>query len=111
MSKPPQILACSVAAYLFAAAAPGIYAQTNGTWSAAAGGSWATTTNWAGGTIPAGVGAIADFSTVDITANATVNLDGSRTVGSLKFADLTAGNDWTLATGTAGSILTLDVAT
>ena len=87
-----------------------VQAQTNGTWSNLAGGSWPTVGNWSASTVAAGVGAIADFGTLNITANATVTLDGARMVGNLRFQDATtASNDWILNTGTAGP-LTLDVA-
>ncbi len=87
-----------------------VHAQTNGTWTNLAGGSWPTVGNWSASTVAAGVGAIADFGTLNITANATVTLDGARTVGTLRFQDATtASNDWILNTGTAGP-LTLDVA-
>jgi fibronectin-binding autotransporter adhesin len=67
--------------------------------------------NWTGGVVADGVGALADFSTLNITANATVTLDGARTIGTLKFQDITtASNDWILNPGT-GDPLTLDVAT
>ena len=89
-------------------------AQTNGTWNptplnlANVSGSWGVGTNWTGGTIAGGIGAIADFSTLNITGNATVTLDGPRTVGTLRFQDATtASNDWILNTGTGGP-LTLD---
>jgi hypothetical protein len=85
------------------------HGQASGTWSNLAGGSWPTTTNWTGGTVATGTDMIADFSTLNITANATVTLDGARTIGTLKFGDATtASNDWILNTGTAGP-LTLDV--
>ena len=58
-----------------------------------------------------GTGAIADFSTLNITANATVTLDGARTVGTLRFPRRDdREQDWIAAPGTGGP-LTLDVAT
>ena len=83
-------------------------AQTNGTYTGA-GNAWGTASNWAGNAIANGVGATADFSTLDITANRTVNLGGTRTVGTLIIQDVTASNDWTI--GTAAQTLVLDVAT
>jgi autotransporter-associated beta strand protein len=101
-------IATMVATFAFDSAAR---AQSS-TWTTVGGGSWNTATNWAGGVIAAGADNTADFSTVNITATATVNLDGSRTIGGLRFEDdTTASNDWVLATGTAGSILTLNVTT
>ncbi|MES2706349.1 MAG: autotransporter-associated beta strand repeat-containing protein [Verrucomicrobiota bacterium] len=86
-------------------------AQTNGSWLPVAGGSWPVTTNWTGGTVATGAGATADFSAIDINATRTVTVDGARTVGVLRFGDTgTVSNDQVLNTGTAGSILTLDVA-
>jgi autotransporter-associated beta strand protein len=55
-------------------------------------------------------GALANFSTIDITAARTITLDTSRTLGRLMFGDLSwtsSGFDWTLASS-GGSILTLD---
>lgn len=84
----------------------------NGTWTLDAGGTWGTTTNWVGGTVANGTDAVADFSTIDITANRTVNLGGNFTVGSLIFGDATtASNNWTLAAGTPAGTLTLATST
>lgn len=82
---------------------------TNGTWINGSGGSWPTTGNWAGGppgVIAAGPGYTADFSTLNITADATVNLDEARTIGNLIFGDTTPGSaaGWTLANGTGGPL-------
>jgi autotransporter-associated beta strand protein len=79
-------------------------------WINAAGGSWTAGANWAGGFVPNGVGAIADFSTLDLTADSTVTLDGNVTVGSLLFGDTAPGNNRTLNSG-SGGVLTLGVST
>jgi fibronectin-binding autotransporter adhesin len=81
-----------------------LLAQTNGTWTNATSNSaWSTTTNWSGGIVADGVDAIADFSTLDIAANRTVNLGASRSIGTLIFGDATtASNNWALANGTGG---------
>src|ERR1700760_3851959 len=65
---------------------------TNGTWINTAGGNWSAGTNWQGGTIAGGADSTADFSTLNITSNVSVHLDGSRTVGNLKFGDTTSSN-------------------
>lgn len=80
------------------------------TWTNLSGGTWNSTANWSPATIPNATDAVANFSTLNITTNATVNLDGARIVGSLLFGDTTASNNWTIATGTGGP-LTLDVTT
>lgn len=81
-----------------------LLAQTNGTWTNATSNSaWSTTTNWSVGLVAEGVDAIADFSTLDIAANRTVNLGASRSIGTLIFGDATtASNNWALANGSGG---------
>lgn len=82
----------------------------SGTWTSAAGGSWSTSGNWAGGppgVIAGGAGFTADFSTLDITADATVNLNAARTIGHLMFGDTAptgSAAGWTLANGTGGRL-------
>ena len=82
-----------------------VTAVTNGIWTNGSGGSWLTSGNWQGGGIPAGSGYTADFSTLNLSADATVTLDGARTIGNLVFGDTTPSNNWTLNTGTGGSLL------
>ena len=48
----------------------------NGTWINANGGSWNNAANWQGGKIAQGIGFTADFSTLRLSADATVTLDG-----------------------------------
>lgn len=101
-----------VAAFFFASFST--HAQINGTWiNSTSNSTWGTTSNWSGGIIASGTDAIADFSTLDIAANRTVNLGASWTVGSLLFADATtASNNWALANGTGGPwLLTLATTT
>ncbi len=78
-------------------------------WNNVAGGSWATPGNW--DSLPNAIDAIADFSTLNITANATVTLDNSAgfTVGSLLFGDTTPSNNWTISPGTPAGTITLAV--
>ncbi|MFD0893643.1 autotransporter-associated beta strand repeat-containing protein [Luteolibacter ambystomatis] len=79
--------------------------DSNGVWTNVTGGSWQAGGNWSGGTLANGVGKTADFSTLNLTANATVTLNGSFIIGTLKFGDATtASNDWTLGPGTGGSL-------
>ncbi len=80
----------------------------SGVWTNTAGGSWTNAANWSGGIIATGVGATADFSTLNLTADATVTLDGARTIGNLAFGDITPSNNWILSTGSGGP-LTLSV--
>lgn len=97
---------------LFAAAVFGALAgpasAQNGTWTNPAGGSWPVAGNWLGNVVADGSGSIANFGTLDLAADATVTLDGSRSIGSLIFNDTTPSNAWTLAPGIpANGVLTL----
>lgn len=82
----------------------------NGTWTnlvnGSGSGSWATAADWLNNAIASGSGSTADFSTLNITTNSIVTLDGARTIGNLTFGSTApAGtNNWILATGTAGPL-------
>ena len=78
----------------------------SGAWTNASGGSWATQANWAGNIIAGGAGNTADFSTLNITSDTTVNLDAPRSIGSLIFGDTNTSSSarWILASGTNGSL-------
>jgi autotransporter-associated beta strand protein len=78
-------------------------------WINPAGGSWPVQSNWFGGTVAGGVGVVPNFGVLDLTADATVTLNGATTIGGAIFGDLSPSHNWTIATGTAGP-LTLDVA-
>jgi len=73
-------------------------------------GSWTEQTNWTGGILPTTTDDTADFSTLDLTANSTVSLNGNQEISKLIFADATtASHDWTVAGGSPStSTLTLD---
>ncbi|MFC5457737.1 beta strand repeat-containing protein [Prosthecobacter fluviatilis] len=84
---------------------------TDGVWTNATGNAnWSATTSWSGGIIASGTDAIADFSTLDITAARTITVNASYTVGALKFADTTASHNWTLASSSTFA-LTLETST
>ncbi len=76
----------------------------NGTWINPNGGSWANSANWQGGNIAQGIGSTADFSTLRLSANATVTLDGAQTIGNLVFGDQAGAHNWVLNAGTGGSL-------
>lgn len=79
----------------------------NGAWINTAGGSWGVNGNWSGGTIAGGEGNTADFSSLNITANATITLDGARAIGNLVFGDTNPGSPatWILNNGSNGSLM------
>lgn len=78
----------------------------------ATGGRWSDPANWDFGAIADGLGAVANFGRLDLTADNTVVLDTPRTLSGLTFADTdtaTAGS-WTVSDGgSAVNVLTLDV--
>jgi len=74
------------------------------TWTHSGGGSWANPANWQGDIIAQGIGKTADFSTVSLSANATVTLDDTQTIGNLIFGDRANAHNWTLNTGSGGSL-------
>lgn len=80
----------------------------DGKWNADAADNWSTATRWTNNQIADGVGAVADIS-FNITAARTVTLNGSRTVGLLRFEDATtSSHDWTLGVAN-NAVLTLQV--
>ncbi|MDW7979247.1 MAG: BNR-4 repeat-containing protein [Verrucomicrobiales bacterium] len=91
---------------LFTSPVPQIATPTSGVWISDANGLWSDPTNWAGGTVANGPGCIADFSTLDITADRTVTLDSPRTIGTLRFGDISGNQNWGLVASN-NSTLTL----
>lgn len=83
----------------------------NGVWTqAATGGRWSDPRNWREAVIADGTSASADFSTLNLTATNTVELDTPRTVASLAFGDTdtTSAAGWVIdPSGNAGNTLTL----
>lgn len=71
---------------------------------------WSTAASWLGSSIASGSAMMANFGTLDITADTTARLDSSRTIGSLIFGDTTTSTagSWTLDNnGTPTNVLTL----
>src|SRR5688572_16019769 len=64
----------------------------SGTWTLNGTSTWSTGTNWLDGIVADGVGSTADFNTINISGNRTVNLDSPRTIGNLIFGDTTTTN-------------------
>jgi autotransporter-associated beta strand protein len=104
-----SVLTAMIAAGLSACMTPTVADAASGTWASTTNGAvWSNGSNWASG-IADGAGFTADFSTLNITADLTVNLDSARTIGNLIFGDTTVSNNWTLANNAnAADILTLD---
>jgi autotransporter-associated beta strand protein len=87
---------------------------TTATWSNPAGGQWGTAVNWLDNIVATGSGNNADFNTLNIIADTTIDLDAARTIGNLIFGDTDTSSaaGWTLANNSEPSnILTLAGAT
>ncbi len=72
-----------------------------GAFQASSGGSWNTSSNWAGGVIPNTPGAQATFTGATGVASATLTLDGNQTIGKLF---LSGSTNYTIAPGTGGTL-------
>ncbi|MGA0845008.1 MAG: cadherin domain-containing protein [Luteolibacter sp.] len=74
------------------------------TWINRDGGTWATSSNWLYGVVANGADQIALFDTLTLGANREVSLDGSRSVGGIRFGDLSGQYSWTISAGDNGSL-------
>src|SRR6516164_7243959 len=83
----------------------------SGTWIATTGAKlWSGTGNWQSGIVANGIDGVADFSTLNLTADNTVELDSSRTIGALMFGDTVPSNNWFLDNNlNSNNVLTLAV--
>lgn len=77
-------------------------AGLDGTWTNPNGGSWSEPGSWLGGVIANGADFLADFSTLDLLADAEVTVDVPRPIGRLRFGDTDPSHDWRLSPGAAG---------
>jgi autotransporter-associated beta strand protein len=59
----------------------------DGTWTGTSGGNWSDATKWSANTVADGVGATADFNTLDPSSDTTVRLDADRNLTNLVFGD------------------------
>ncbi|MDA3925743.1 MAG: autotransporter-associated beta strand repeat-containing protein [Kiritimatiellae bacterium] len=79
---------------------PGLTAdiRDTATWIETSGGLWSTAVNWQDNIIGLGESNTVDFSSLDISADATVSLDSERTIGKLIFGDTVTNSaaSWTL---------------
>ncbi len=110
--KKRTLAACAIAMATLAVVPRAL--ADNGTWTTtASGGAWSIIGNWSAGAGPIadGTDSVADFSTLDLTADNTVHLDSSRTIGGLIFGDTAPSNNWILDdnSSSGANILTLAV--
>ena len=59
----------------------------DGTWTSTTGGNWSDPSKWSSATVADGSGASANFTALDLTADASVHLDATRTLTNLVFGD------------------------
>ena len=78
------------------------------TWEQLTGGSWQTAANWSNNVIANASGVTADLSTLTLTGNNTLTVDGATTVGQILFADQGAAYNWILS---GSGPLTVDAGT
>ena len=86
---------------------PSTITTGTGTWAVDNSGTWTNPANWVGNNVPDGAGSFADISQVNLTANRTVTLDVSRTVGRLTIGDTDGTHSYTLD-ASPGATLTFD---
>jgi fibronectin-binding autotransporter adhesin len=79
----------------------------DGSWALTTGGTWSTAANWTSSVIADGAGFTATFNR-NITANRTVTLDTSRSIGTMTSSDITTADFSWIFASSGGSILTLD---
>jgi uncharacterized repeat protein (TIGR02543 family) len=77
------------------------------TWNLAGGGGWGTAGNWSPSGVPGGIDAVVNL-TNNITSNASINLNGSRTVGTLNIGDANGTHVFNI-NSSSGNILTFEV--
>ena len=75
-------------------------------WNLAGGGGWGTAGNWSPSGVPEGIDAVVNL-TNNITGNASINLNGSRTVGTLNIGDANGTHAFNINNGSA-NILTFE---
>jgi uncharacterized repeat protein (TIGR02543 family) len=77
------------------------------TWNLASGGGWGTAGNWNPSGVPGGINSVVNF-TNNITGSASINLNGSRTVGTINIGDLNGTHNFNI-NSSSGNILTFEV--
>jgi len=70
-----------------------------------ASGSWTNQANWSGGTLPTTTADAANFSSLDLTADSTITLDGNQAANSLSFSDVATASaaNWIVNAGSPAS--------
>ncbi len=82
-----------------------VFPTAGGTWLGTSG-NWNDPAIWLSGTIANGIGSTASFSSVDISADRVITLNGNRTIGNIVLTDATASSHNLTISGT--DTLTLD---
>src|SRR6266853_5454564 len=93
---------------LIVIATPGPIMAQSGSWNVDADGNWSDSANWLNGIIANGAGNTADFSTTPITAQRTVTLDTSRTIGTINIGEVNLSYYYQNFVSANASVLTMD---
>jgi len=80
----------------------------SGSWNVDANGNWSDANNWAFGVVANGSGNTANFSDTPITAERTVTLDTSRTIGTLNIGETNLSYFYQDFVSSGGSVLTMN---
>ena len=99
----PPWLSGWIRSVVLALACGGIAIAADGTWTSAAGGNWSDSTKWSSSAVADGSGSTANFNTLDLTADVTVQLDGDRTLTNLVFGDTNTATAASWILGNNGS--------
>ncbi len=106
--KPIRTLTLAAAVAIIASGLAQPARAQNGTWNVDADGLWSVPGNWLNGIVADGAGNSADFSAIPITAERTVILDTSRSLGSLNVGENMLSFFYQNFASTNGSVLALD---
>ncbi|HSV15103.1 MAG TPA: hypothetical protein VLI90_12665, partial [Tepidisphaeraceae bacterium] len=82
-----------------------VLAPVRSQWSAVAGGSWSSASNWSGGVPTYGADRATFSSASGFTGTIAVTLDGNRSIGQLTFGD---AHGFSIGSGAGGGTLTID---
>jgi autotransporter-associated beta strand protein len=89
-------------------ATPSFMMAQSGNWIVDADGNWSGASNWSLGIIANGAGNTANFSDSPITAERTVTLDTSRTIGAINIGETNLSYYYRNFVSSGGSVLTMD---
>jgi autotransporter-associated beta strand protein len=103
-----QLSKLTLAAAVIAMTAGNSSLAQSGAWNVDADGTWSNPGNWLDGIVADGAGNTADFSAFPITAERTVTLDTSRTLGTINIGEVNLSYFYQNFVSINGNVLTMD---